>query len=493
MLMINRRTFIAGAGAATAIGGFDPLRRRWVTAMEAADSPSFADAPPLDGALVMDKAARQAVAVDQGNFKHQTPSAVLRPGSVRDISAMIRYCGARNIPVSARGQGHTMFGDALSAGLVIENRKLNQIHSIGPDGADVDTGVLWRDLAAAAFEHKLRPPVLTGYTELTVGGTLSVGGVGGQTGGLDSGLQVDHVRRLEVVTGTGHVEDCTPERNDDLFNAVLAGLGQFGVMTRATVDLVPAKERVRIYLLRYQNSTTAFADLRTLLDRPGLDHVLLAAVPPGTADFAYQIRIVVFYDLAAPPDDSRIVAGLSAPHIVQDAGYLDYTFQGDAVIDHNRATLGWDRFVKSWFNVWLPASTVQRYVSEVVATLTHRDVGTTGSVGLFPQRRSRLTRPFLRLPEPDGSDWVFAFNILAAADSIDPGPSYVQDMLARNTRLFHSARDTHDGVLYPIGAVPLNQDDWRRQYGETWHSFALAKERFDPHHILGSGVGIFPR
>jgi len=489
--MINRRIFLTGV-AATAVVGFDPLGQRWVTAAEAAGRPAFAGVPPLDGTLVADAAAREAVAVDQGNIVHRTPGAVLRPGSVRDISAMILYCSKHGIGVSVRGQGHTMFGEALSAGLVIENRRLARIHSIGPDSADVDTGVLWTDLVAAAFEQKLRPPVLTGYTELTVGGTLSVGGVGGLMGGLDTAVQVDHVRRLQVVTGTGRVQDCSPERNGDLFTAVLAGLGQFGVMTRATVDLVPAKERARTYLVKYHDSTTAFADLRTLLGHPGLDHVVLACAPPGTADFAYLIKATVFYDDVAPPDDQRLVRGLRAAPVVQDTGYLDYAFGGDKVIDHNRTTLGWDRFVKPWFNVWLPASTIEPYLSKVVATLTHRDVGTTGSILVFPQRRNRLTRPFPRLPEPDGSDWVYAFNILAAADSADPGSTYSQDMLARNTRLFHSARDDFSGVLYPIGAVPFSHADWRRHYGQTWHSFAAAKDRFDPHRILAPSVGIFP-
>ena len=399
---MNRRAFVVSVGAA--IVGFDPLTRRWLTAAEAAGRPSFGNVPPLDGTLVVDPAALAAVAVDQGNIVHRTPGAVLRPGSVRDIGAMIRYCGDRDIPVSVRGQGHTMFGDALCAGgLVIENRCLDQIHSIGPDSADVDTGVLWRDLVTAAFEHRLRPRVLTGYTELTVGGTLSVGGVGGLMGGVHDGLMVDHVRRLQVVTGTGLVQDCTPERNGALFDAVLAGLGQFGVMTRATVDLVPAKEKARSYQLRYPDSASAFQDLRTLLDRPGLDHVLLAAAPPGTPGVAYVINATAFFDAAAPPNDTRLVGGLSAAPVIQDAAYLDYAFRGDTVIDNNRATLGWDRFVKPWFNVWLPESTVERYVSGVVAGLAPRDVGATGSAALFPQRRNRVTRPFLRLPEPDGS------------------------------------------------------------------------------------------
>lgn len=489
--MIDRRAFLGAVGTAAVVIGFDPLGRRWVVAAEATDCPSFAKAPPIDGALLMDAAARDAVAGDQGNIVHRAPCAVLRPGTVKDISTMIRYCRKHAIPISARGQAHTTFGQSLCPGLVIENRYLNRIHSIGPDGADVDTGVLWKDLVTAAYEQKLTLPVLTGYTALTVGGTLSVGGIGGLVGGVDTGAQVDHVRRLEVVTGTAKIQNCSPDQGGDLFDAMLAGLGQCGVMTRATLDLVPAKERARTYLLHYPDNATAFTDLSTLLDRPGLDHIHLAWTPPGTASFVYQINATVYYELTAPPDDLRLVGGLSTVPVIQDSSYLDYVFRGDNLIDRFRATLDWDRLIKPWFNVWLPASTVEGYVGEVIPTLTRQDTGATGSVLLFPQRRARVTRPFLRLPEPDGSRWVFVFNILTASDTTGPGPTYTSDMLARNDRLFRRARDAFGGVLYPVGTVPFAQDDWRLHYGEKWTSFAAAKNRFDPNRILTPGPGIF--
>ena len=44
---------------------------------------------------------------------------------------------------------------------------------------------------------------------------------------------------LLVVTGEGKLETCSPNRNATLFNAVLGGLGQFGIIVRATVKLVP--------------------------------------------------------------------------------------------------------------------------------------------------------------------------------------------------------------------------------------------------------------
>lgn len=47
-----------------------------------------------------------------------------------------------------------------------------------------------------------------------------------------------------VSVGKGEVVTCSKERNSELFNAVLGGLGQFGVITRARIALEPAPQRV---------------------------------------------------------------------------------------------------------------------------------------------------------------------------------------------------------------------------------------------------------
>ncbi len=82
-----------------------------------------------------------------------------------------------------------------------------------------------------------------------VGGTLSVGGIGGAS--PHYGAQVDTVLELEVVTGAGRRIRCSPGRHLELFQAVLAGLGQCAVLVRATLRLLPAPSRVRHYRLGY--------------------------------------------------------------------------------------------------------------------------------------------------------------------------------------------------------------------------------------------------
>lgn len=106
--------------------------------------------PRLDGTLHLDATTREADARDEGNIVERLPCAVLRPGSVEDIAKMVRYCRAPGIKVAARGQAHTTHGQGLVSGLLIENRSLRRIHSIGPDGAEVDAGVLWKELVVAA-------------------------------------------------------------------------------------------------------------------------------------------------------------------------------------------------------------------------------------------------------------------------------------------------------------------------------------------------------
>lgn len=472
--------------------GFDPFAKQWITVESGEPRSALAPIPPLDGVLAVDDESRDAAAVDLGNLSSEKPSAVLRPGSARDVAAMVAFCREQGIPVSSRGQAHTTFGQGLSRGLLIENRHLARIHSLGPDFAEVDAGVLWRDLTRAAYDQspRLTPPVLTGYTGLTVGGTLSVGGVGGIVGGLRTGLQVDHVRELEVVTGTGAIERCSPTHRSDLFHAMLGGLGQCGIITKATIDLVPAAERARTYVLGYTDSGTFFRDLRTVIDRVGVDHVYAEFVAPG-ANPTFTLLATSFYDSPSAPDDQAILDGLGASPEIEDRGYMDHVLSIDNLIDPLCETEGWDRLVKPWFDTWLPGSRLEDFFTDIHPTLTPQDIGPYGAGLIYPQRRSHATRPLPRVPEPHGSEWMFVVDINTVSETPDPEPGFADSMLARNERLMSLTRERHGGVLYPIGSVRMTEPEWREHYGEAWDDFRSAKERYDPDHVLTPGPGVF--
>lgn len=172
--------------------------------------------------------------------------------------------------------------------------------------------------------------------------------------------------------------------------------------------------------------------------------------------------------------------------VVTDRSYLDWALRVDVQVDQLRLMMNWDELVKPW----LDDTAVESYIGAVISTLTADDLGPGGLALLFPQRRAQCNRPFCRLPEPVGSDWIYLFNILTAA--LTPGlePAFTARMLDRNRRLFEKARDT-GGTRYPIGAIEFSRADWIRQYGDLWPELVRRKQRFDPDNILTPGPGIF--
>ncbi|KAJ0964494.1 hypothetical protein J5N97_025632 [Dioscorea zingiberensis] len=129
----------------------------------------------------------------------------------------------------------------------------------------VDAGgeQLWIDVLHETLKHGLAPRSWTDYLYLTVGCTLSNAGVSGQT--FLHGPQISNVHELDVVTGKGEMITCSEKQNSDLFFAVLGGLGQFGIITRARIAVEPAPERVRWVRLIYSNFSDFTRDQEWLI------------------------------------------------------------------------------------------------------------------------------------------------------------------------------------------------------------------------------------
>jgi len=466
--------------------GFNATAQAWISG---GSSSSFHRLPGLDGVVLTDPASLAPYATDAGNIVHETPVAVLIPGSVEDIQKMVRFCKSLNIKVAARGQGHTTFGQSqVKRGLVIDMAPINTVYSIAPTSANVGAGLKWNELVPQTTAVGLTPPILTGYIGLSVGGTLSVGGISPT---IRFGAQVDYVRELDVVTGEGELVTCSRFHHRDLFEAVLAGLGQFGIITRAVIELVPAKPMSRNYTLNYADAATFFADFRTLLERGELDDVYNFGLPDGAGGWIYQLTAAKHFDPSAPPDDAHLFRGLSMPPsalVATDSTYLEYTLRVDVVIEFFRQIGLWDGVQHPWFDVFLPDHAVEQYVPQVMATLTPEDVGPTGFLLLLPKRRALLDKPMLRVPRR--GEWVFLFDILTAAPAPGRDPDFESRMIARNRRLFEKARAV-GGYRYPIGTLPFDRRDWVLHYGELVPRLLLLKHRFDPKGILTPGPGIF--
>jgi cytokinin dehydrogenase len=211
-------------------------------------------------------------------------------------------------PDRGRTGGRRGASQRVPGGIVADMPTLQSIGAVDGDRVVVEAGAKWSDVLRATLAQGKTPPVLTDYLELSVGGTLIVGGVGGTSTAF--GVQSDNVIDIEVVTGEGKKVACSASNNADLFNAVRAGLGQVGVITKATLKLVAAPESVRRFLLAYPDLATMLGDERLLSGDNRFDAVqgAIAAAPGG--GLAFRLDAAKYFT-GDPPGDDVLLAGLS--------------------------------------------------------------------------------------------------------------------------------------------------------------------------------------
>lgn len=175
---------------------------------------------------------------DWGGTVERIPKAVFCPASPQEVADILGSASAQSMKVTVRGLGRSAGAQALSeGGWVVSTEGLAQIDqaSLTLDCIRVQGGVTWEQLLEMLLPHGLVPPVVPGFLSATVGGTLSSGGF--SKGSIKRGFVMDHVLGLTVVTGDGRLVECSPTQAGWLFEAVLGGLGRFGVIVSATLAL----------------------------------------------------------------------------------------------------------------------------------------------------------------------------------------------------------------------------------------------------------------
>ena len=349
----------------------------------------------------------------------------------------------------------------------------------------VEAGARWSEVLRATLARGKTPPVLTDYIELSVGGTLVVGGVGGTTSAF--GVQSDNVIELEVVTGKGRKVTCSASNNADLFNAVRAGLGQAGVITKATLRLVAAPESVRRFLLSYPDLATMLKDERLLSGDNRFDAVqgAIAAAPSG--GIAFRLDAAKNFSGHAP-DDNDLLAGLSddpAQRHPTTIKYFDYLNRLAPLEATLRANGQWF-FPHPWLTTFIGDSQVEAVVNaELGALILAADLGQFGQVVLSPIRRSAISSPLLRMPS---DDLCYAFNLVRIPATDDANEA--NRLVAANKATYGRVKAA-GGTLYPVSAFPLSQGEWRDHFGSAFGQLDAAKQQFDPAKILTPGYEIF--
>ncbi|MFL4981584.1 MAG: FAD-binding protein [Xanthobacteraceae bacterium] len=469
---ISRRDFGKGLAGGAALLALQPAWNRLATAQSLRN-----DLKDLGGDWSFDDAALQAAADDFGHVVHQKPAAMLRPGDAQDIAKLLQFANRRGVKVAMRGQGHSFFGQTQVAdGVVVDSSSLNAIRIVqsGTGGtAEIGPGSKWHPVLMAANAQKLTVPVITD-TFLSVGGTISTGGFGVTTYNL--GLQVDHVQELEVVTGAGQILTCSDAHNSDLFNAMLGGLGQCGIITKVVMRLMTAPTNVLFIKMDYDDFQSASADLALLAKDGRFHHLDGRGAGRPTGRVGYYIEGGAFYDAPNDPDEAKLTAGLKFAKKTATVMSYEQYFRREEVCTACTTPLQ-----KPFVYLCIPASRYVEYTSGILSSPTE-------SAFLVPRmsawRRAAIKRPLTRMPD---EEIIYRFQLSRTL----PAGTDTASTIALNRTLYERARDM-GGYRMTSSAVAMSQDDWKRHYGPAWHTVQAAKTKFDPNNVLTPGHGMFP-
>ncbi|HEV7930565.1 MAG TPA: FAD-linked oxidase C-terminal domain-containing protein [Nitrosospira sp.] len=217
----------------------------------------------------------------------QVPMVVALPQTEEEVVTILQVCRAADIPVVARGAGTGLSGGALphSEGLLLSLAKLKRILEIDPLArtARVQPGVRNLSISEAAAPYGLYyAPDPSSQIACTIGGNVAENSGGVHC--LKYGLTVHNIVGLRVATIEGEILEVGSEGLDapgyDLLALLTGSEGMLGIVTEATVKLIPKPEKAQVVL-------AAFADIRAAGN--AVANVIAAGIIPAGMEMMDQI------------------------------------------------------------------------------------------------------------------------------------------------------------------------------------------------------------
>ncbi len=256
---------------------------------------------------VDDSARRRAeYSADASNYRI-VPSVVVFPRHVEEAAAALDVAIRFGVPVTSRGGGTSIAGNAVGSGLVLDfSRHVNRVRSVDPQArtAVVEPGAILDDVTAAAAGHGLRfGPDPSTHSRASIGGSIGNNSCGSRA--LRYGRTADNVVSLDVLTASGErlaaqrlgrdglaaagtigtaldtviaahlgmirtefgrftrqvsgysLEHLLPENGTDLAKFLVGTEGTLGMILGATVRLVQSPKAVALAVLGYPDMPAA--------------------------------------------------------------------------------------------------------------------------------------------------------------------------------------------------------------------------------------------
>ncbi|ADE39626.1 FAD-binding oxidoreductase [Candidatus Puniceispirillum marinum] len=257
-----------------------------------------------------------------------SPFIVVRPDSTEKVAALMKLCTATKTAVIPLGGNSGLTGATQAhpdqKAVIMSLERMNMIRDVNGDGRYMiaESGCIVENLHKAADQAGWMFPLVFGAK-----GTAHIGGaLGTNAGGLNV-VRYGNARALclglEVVTAAGDIMNLLPALKKDntgydLVNLMIGSEGTLGIITAATLTLVPKpaayatamvvvpdiKAALKLMNL-VQNQTGGRLEAYELMDQviydlcvTNLDHV--------TAPFDYSPAFSILMEIAAgSPDDVK--------------------------------------------------------------------------------------------------------------------------------------------------------------------------------------------
>ena len=362
-------------------------------------------------------------------------------------------------------------------------RSLNGILSLSEteEIVEVEAGAQWKDIVNYTFLKQRIPLSLTHVLDTTVGGTLSVAGVGGESWRV--GPQVDNVKYLDVLTMDGVVVRCDRNENRALFDAARAGLGQCGAIIRVAYPVRRCSRRIKSRWLLYRDVDRFMRDVEFVCSGTHAAFVSALFVRNPRRPGKWVIALVLGFEHAEEevvgnvPDlsfDDELPAK-DAP-LWDSSGLPGHVFfrlhaPSPESIDADPTTL------HPWSEHVFGRSAAQRILEEHLRD--DHSVLSLGTNGLIFIRRNSEAAPLFKTPE---GNLLWGVGIFASIR-----PSLASDLVPI-LKEYAVHGQAIGGKRYLSGYLDFSKaDHWAEHFDSSWDALWEAKQRFDPRRLLNPG------
>ena len=413
---------------------------------------------------------REARSYDFGRMDRSVPGAVATPETAEAVSSIVRRAARGGVQLAIRGGGHSQGGQSLTdGGLLLDTMRLNRVQVLGPKLVRAQGGAQWGQILDALHGTRLLPRVLADIPEVTVGGTLSAGGLG--TTSHRYGLQVGQLEQLEVVTGTGERVRCSATQNGNLFDAVRGGQGQFGIITEAWIRLREAGSRIRQYELRYCDFDRFASDFEQIVDEDRFDHLRAQ-----TRFHDHEIVLLAGLEYDKEPEDGSVLEGLGCDRI----GFTRDTADVGRAGMFPRWGFNWRNY-HPWRDWFMPWETLRKALAQPWLDPDWVPRAPWSWTGLFPIRAGAIDAPLVMHPQ---GERMISYSILAVLGKYETATELVRRLEQIDRTLVELG-----GKSYLSGGVGYGRNEWEQHYGEKFETGSKWKREFDPNQVFpGKGM-----